>query len=156
MIKRDTPAPNFFMAAPILKFKLLTPSAKLPTYAHDDDAGFDLYSVETKIIRRGGSHAVRLGIASEIPKGWHVEIKDRSSLAVKYDLHNLAGIIDTGYRGEWLIVVKNLGGKSYKIEKGDRIGQGILLPSMHAKIVKADKLSETKRGEGGFGSTGRK
>lgn len=141
---------------PVLKIKLLRTEAKLPRYHHDDDAGFDLFSMEDKTLKPGESHLFRLGIASEIPHGWYVALRDRSGFAARHGLHNLAGTIDAGYRGEWGIIMVNLGKKAVKIKKGERIGQGILLPAVQAKITETEELSQTKRGEGGFGSTGRK
>lgn len=141
---------------PTLKFKLLKKDAKLPTYANPGDAGFDLYSTEEKTLRPGRQHTFMLGIASEIPRGWYVAIRDRSGLAAEYGLHNLAGTIDAGFRGEWGIVVVNLGKKAVSVQKGDRIGQGILLPVTRANITRVRQLSASKRGKGGFGSTGRK
>ncbi len=141
---------------PTLKFKLLNKVAKLPTYAHTDDAGFDLYSTVEKVLKPGKVEIIPLGIASEIPNGWYVEIRDRSGLSVNYGIHSLAGTIDAGYRGEWKIIVVNHGAKKYKVERHERIAQGVLQLAPQAKIVEAKKLSETKRGKGGFGSTGRK
>lgn len=144
------------MVKPVLKIKLLHKDAKLPTYAHPGDAGFDLFATETIRLAPGETHLFKLGIVSEIPRGWYVALRDRSSLASKHSLHNLAGTIDAGYRGEWGIIMVNLGKKPVRIEKGDRIGQGILLPAVWAEIAETDELSETKRGRGGFGSTGQK
>lgn len=141
---------------PLLKFKLLHKDAKLPVYSHDDDAAFDISTLESGRIKKGGIKTFPSGIASEIPRGWYVSIRDRSGLAVNFGLHTLAGVIDAGYRGEWRMTLVNLGPKAYTIEKGERIAQGILLPCPQAKIIEVKKLSETKRGEKGFGSTGRK
>lgn len=140
----------------ILKIKLLNKDAKLPAYVQDDDAGFDLYSRQDKTLKPGRRHLFKLAISSAIPRGWFVLIRDRSGLAAGEGLHTLAGVIDSGYRGEWGVVLVNLGQRAVKIEKGDRIAQAILLPAARAKIVEAEKLPETRRGKGGFGSTGRR
>lgn len=139
---------------PTLKFKLLLPSAKLPKYAHPDDAGFDIYTIESKTLQPGERYAFKTGLTSEIPVGWYVQIQDRSGLAVKAGVKTMAGVIDAGYRGEWKIVVINLGDKAVEIKKGDRIAQGILIPARQAEIVSADTLSASGRQEAGFGSTG--
>lgn len=141
---------------PVIKFIKLRKDAILPTYAHPDDAGFDLSSVEGKELKPGKLVIVSLGIASEIPLGWYAEIRDRSGLAFNHGIHTLAGTIDAGYRGEWKLALINQGGKSYKIVKHERVAQGILLSAPQARLVEAKKLSESTRGKRGFGSTGRK
>lgn len=143
------------MASPLLKFKLLSPNAKLPQYAHPDDAGFDLYSTETVTLKAGQRHTFQLGLVSEIPVGWFVSIRDKSGLASKHGLHTMGGVIDSGYRGEWAVVLINHGGQEYTVEKGDKIAQGILQQAPQAEIVEVSELSETTRGDGGFGSTGK-
>lgn len=144
------------MVKPVLKFKLLTKDTKLPQYAHPGDAGFDLYSTEEKTLRAGEWYPFRTGLASEFPPGFYVEVRGRSGLAHHHAIHVLGGTIDTGYRGEWQVILINLGKKSYKVEADERIAQGVLLPVAQAKIIESGKLSQTRRGEGGFGSTGRK
>jgi dUTP pyrophosphatase len=141
---------------PVLKLLRLHKDATLPSYSHDDDAGFDISVVVSGTIRKGEKKTFPTGIASEIPWGWFVSVRDRSGLSVNQGLHVLAGVIDAGYRGEWQITIINLGPKAYKVQKGERIAQGILQPAPQAKIVEVNKLSETKRGKKGFGSTGRK
>ncbi|MCJ7805666.1 dUTP diphosphatase [Patescibacteria group bacterium] len=140
---------------PTLKFKLLAKGAKLPFYAHDDDAAFDLYSTTSGTIKKGEIKIFPTGIASEIPKGWFVSFRGRGSMS-KNGIDVFAGVIDAGYRGEWQVLLANTAGKRYRVKKGDKIAQGILQPAPQAKIVEVKKLSESKRGEGGFGSTGRK
>lgn len=138
----------------ILKFRLLNDLAKLPFYDHTDDAGFGIFSTEKKVLKPMEIYPVSTGISSEIPKNFFVSIRDRSSMAGK-GLHVLAGVIDAGYRGEWKVVLVNLGSTDYTIEIGDKIAQGIFQDSTQADIKKVSALSETKRGEKGFGSTGR-
>lgn len=144
------------MASPVLRFKLLSPKAKLPQYAYSDDAGFDLRSTETVALKVGQRHTFQLGLVSEIPSGWFVSIRDKSGLASKHGLHTMGGVIDSGYRGEWAVVLINHGDQGYTVEKGDKIAQGILQQAPQAEIVEVSELSETTRGGGGFGSTGRK
>lgn len=138
-----------------IKFKLLKKGAILPAYAYQGDAAFDIYSFENKVLKSGQHGVVKTEIASEIPEGYFVSIRDRSGLAAKHGVHTLAGVIDAGYRGEWGIVLINLGKENFKIKKGERIAQGILHKLPKAEIVEVKNLDETERGDGGFGSTGR-
>lgn len=138
----------------ILKFKKLQKDAIVPKYDHSDDAGFGIYSIEEKILKPMEYYAVATGISSEIPQDYFVSFRDRSSMAVK-GLHIMGGVIDAGYRGEWKVILINLSGADYKIEVGDKIAQGILQSAKQAKIEITEDLSNTSRGEGGFGSTGR-
>jgi dUTP pyrophosphatase len=139
-----------------IKFVLLNKDGQIPVYAHDDDAAFDIYSSESITLKKGEYKAISTGISSEIPKGYFVSFRDRSGLAFNFGLHILGGVIDPGYRGEWKVIVVNLGKKSYKFVKGERIAQGVFQPAPRAKLIKSKKLSETLRGKKGFGSTGKK
>lgn len=138
----------------VLKFKKLSPDAKVPRYSHPDDAGFDICSLEEKTLQPGERYAFKTGLASEIPSGWYVQIFDRSGLAIKNGIKTMAGVIDSGYRGEWGIILVNLGSNPVTIQKGDRIAQGVLLQTTQAEIIEVQELSDSSRGEGGFGSTG--
>ncbi|MFZ3301374.1 MAG: dUTP diphosphatase [Microgenomates group bacterium] len=137
-----------------LKFKKLHNDAVVPKYDHPDDAGFGIYSTEEKFLKPMEYYAIATGISSEIPNDYFVSFRDRSSMAVK-GLHVMGGVIDAGYRGEWKVILINLSGVDYKIEVGDKIAQGILQSAKQAKIEIVEDLSDTSRGEGGFGSTGR-
>ncbi|HKB88556.1 MAG TPA: dUTP diphosphatase [Patescibacteria group bacterium] len=139
-----------------VKFTLLSKNAKLPSYAHNDDAGFDIYTNETTILKKGEYKGISTGVSSEIPKGYFVSFRDKSGLAFNFGLHTLGGVIDAGYRGEWKVIMVNLGKKNYKFENGDKVAQGILQIVPHANIVNSKSLSTSKRGKGGFGSTGKK
>jgi len=92
----------------------------------------------------------------ELPAGAVSLIWDKSGLATKHGLHLLGGVIDSGYRGEYKVIMINLGSKPYKVEKGDKIGQLLIQPVMKVSIRQVKKLSNSGRGKGGFGSTGRK
>lgn len=142
---------------PAIKFKKLSPDAIIPKYAHADDAAFDLYSTEETVLWPGRRYVFKLGIASEFPRGWYISIRGKSGLALKYGIDVLAGVIDAGYRGEWGVVLVNLGEQPMNVEKGEKIAQAslLLLPEQ-AEIIETDKLTESERGVGGFGSTGRK
>jgi dUTP pyrophosphatase len=140
----------------VLQFFKINSIAHLPQYAHPGDAGFDLYSVEEGILNPGEKHMFALGIASEIPEGWYVSIRDRSGMAAKNGIHVLGGVVDSSYRGEWKVILVNLGKEAFTVSIGDRIAQGILQPAPQAELVEVKSLSESDRGEGGFGSTGKK
>lgn len=137
-----------------VKIKLLTPTAKMPTRAHEGDL-YDIYADEDILIDRVPT-LVSTGVALEIPEGYHVKIYNRSSNPLKYGLilSNSVGIIDTHYRGE----VKGIfhgQGRSHIIHKGDKIMQMELCPIYDMEFEQANNLSETDRGDGGFGSTGK-
>ena len=137
-----------------LKVKKLLKEAKLPVRKREGDAGLDLYSVEDVNLNPGEWKAISTGIAVEIPKGYVGLIKDRSGLALKHALHCLAGVIDENYRGEIKVVVINLGGEKVFIQKGTRIAQLLLVPYLKVEPVEVEELSDTERGEKGFGSSG--
>ena len=126
----------------------------MPKYAHEVDAGFDLYAAEDHILSPMESRLVATGIKIEIPDGYVGLVWDRSGLAARHSLHNLAGVIDSRYRGEIKVVMINLGKEVFKVEKGMRIAQMLIQPIVSAELVEADSLNKTKRDEKGFGSTG--
>jgi dUTP pyrophosphatase len=139
-----------------VKIKKLNPNAVIPTYAKDGDAGMDL--VATKIISNT-TFDISYGIdlAMEIPKGFVGLVFPRSSIR-KYELAltNSVGVIDSGYRGEIQATFKKTNGLdslAYKV--GDRIAQIMIIPHPDIQFEEADELSDTERGEGGFGSTGK-
>lgn len=144
------------MKKPVIKFVLLNKDVKIPAYVRPGDAAFDIYSSEDILLQKGKVIPVKTGVASEIPTGYFVSFRGRSGLAVKNGIDVFGGVIDANYRGEWLVILANLGTKSYKIEKGERIAQGLLQLVPSAKIVQVKKISETVRGKAGFGSSGRK
>ncbi len=125
-----------------------------PEYAHKGDAGFDLYASEDYTLDSMESKLVSTGIKIEIPEGYVGLIWDRSGLAAKHSLHNLAGVVDSHYRGEIKVVVINFGKETFEIAKGMRIAQMLIQPVVNAELIKSDSLSETERHESGFGSTG--
>ena len=139
----------------IIKIKRLNPEAKLPNYAHPGDVGLDLYSLETVTIKPGEHHLFYNGFALEFPTGYAGIVKDKGSLS-KAGLHTLGGVYDAGFRGEYNVHLVNLSDKPYTVEKGDKVAQLVLFPVEIAKIKEVKKLSETARGTGQFGSTGKK
>ncbi|MBI1969235.1 dUTP diphosphatase [Candidatus Woesearchaeota archaeon] len=126
---------------------------KLPCYAHQGDAGLDLYAASDLTIPPQETVLVPTGIKMAIPEGHVGIIKDKSGLA-RESLHTLAGVVDSGYRGEILVVLKNFGDKVYNIRKNQKIAQMLVQPIARVEIVESKELPETIRGERGFGSTG--
>lgn len=139
----------------IVRFKKLFPDSKLPTYATAGDAGMDMYAYETVTINPGEAVKVRSGISMEIPEGYVGLIWDKSGLSMNHKIKSLGGVIDSGFRGESMFGVINLGTEPYTIEKGHKVVQMLIQKVEHVDIVEADELSETQRGAGGFGSTGK-
>jgi dUTP pyrophosphatase len=139
----------------MIKIKKLDKSAKLPSYAHEGDAGMDIYSLEECTIAPNERRAVKTGIAMAVPKGFVGLVWDKSGLAVKNGIKTMAGVVDSGYRGELLVVLKNLGNELFKIEKHMKIAQMLIQPIESEKIIEVEELDETSRGAGGFGSTGK-
>jgi dUTP pyrophosphatase len=140
----------------ILKVKKLAPSAVLPHYAHPGDAGLDLFSNEQAEILPGEARMVKTGIAIELPTGTEGEVRPRSGLASKHQITvlNAPGTIDEGYRGEVCVILINHGRRPFVVSPGMKIAQMLVQPVIRADVVEAAALSETRRGEGGFGSTG--
>src|SRR5580704_5161823 len=138
-----------------LKVQRLRPDAVLPAYAHgpDEDAGMDLREVEAVTLEPGVPAMVPTGIAIELPSGYEAQIRPRSGLALKHaiTLPNSPATIDPGYRGEIRVILLNLGGTPYKIERGDRIAQ-MVVASYSAVEWAEEELGNSDRGTGGFGS----
>jgi dUTP pyrophosphatase len=139
-----------------LRIQKLDPSGKLPSYAYDGDAGMDLFSLEDTQIPAGEKIAIRTGLKFAIPRGYAGFVWDKSGLAVKHHLKTMAGVIDSNYRGELLVVLTNLGREIYKVEKGSKIAQLVIKPVANPEIEEGEIQDETDRGEGGFGSSGNK
>jgi dUTP pyrophosphatase len=137
-----------------VKIKRLHPDAKIPEHKTEYAAGFDIYSHQDVMLYPGETMKIPTGIAIEIPEGFYLRIEDRSGMAAK-GIHKAAGIIDSDYRGELIIVLHNSTNEIYRIEKHDRIAQGILTPAMQGHFTESEDLSETSRGAGGFNSTGK-
>lgn len=136
------------------KVKLLSPDAKAPVYAHDGDAGMDVYSIEDYTLQPGERHLFKLGFSAEFDSGFVCLVWDRSGLAAKQGLTNLAGVIDAGYRGEYGIVTLNTSSEPVAVKKGDRIAQLLIQPVLAVDVQVVAALADTTRQSGGFGSTG--
>ena len=141
-----------------LKVQLLSDSGTLPTRSHEGDAGLDLYAAEPAHIGPGERWQVATGIAVEIPAGHAGLVLPRSGLAQRHgiSLVNVPGLIDAGYRGEVkVLLLNNDPAEIFRIKPGDRIAQLLVTPFVSVEPQQAETLSETGRGDSGFGSTGR-
>lgn len=145
---------------PAIKVKKLDERAVLPVYGSEYAAGADLYAVSDGAITflPGETKFVHTGLAMEIPVGYAGLVYARSGLATKRGLApaNKVGVIDADYRGEIMVALHNHSEKEQTIESGERIAQLVVTPFLKAEYTEAESLSDTARGEGGFGSTGKK
>ena len=140
-----------------VKIQLLHKASKMPTYAHDDDACCDLYAIEDYTLKPAGRGLLRTGVAIEIPTGYEVQIRPRSGLAFEhgFTVLNAPGTIDAQYRNEIKVLAINLGNKLISIRAGDRIAQMCIKPVYKMSFVEVPQLSDSDRGLGGWGSTGK-
>ena len=138
-----------------VKIQKINENAVLPTYAHDTDAGADIYAVEDVVLKPHSTNIIKTGLKVAIPAGYMINIAPRSGLSAKTTLRiaNSWGIIDSEYRGEIGIIMENTGNLSVTISKGDKIAQMLIMPTPMIQWEEVNQLDETKRGEGGFGST---
>jgi dUTP pyrophosphatase len=141
-----------------MRIQKLRPDAVLPEYAHgpEEDAGMDLRAVEAVTLEPGVPRLVPTGLAIEVPPGYEAQVRPRSGLALKHTIAmpNAPGTIDPGYRGEVRVILLNLGREPYTIHAGDRIAQMIVARYEAVQWIEGD-LAESRRGAGGFGSSGR-
>ena len=139
-----------------LKIKNLSDNPT-PYYKNPGDAGMDICSNENVKVLAFNWKLISTGIYLEIPEGYEVQVRSRSGLAVKNGLMvlNSPGTIDSGYRGEVKVILKNHDHHSYDVKKGDRIAQLVMASVVRAEIEEITELSTTERNEGGFGSTGK-
>lgn len=137
-----------------LKVKKLHPDAILPNYAHAGDAGLDIHSVEDITIKSGERALISTGLSMEFPEGHVCLIWDKSGMAAKNGIKTMGGVIEHTYRGEYKIVMFNTSKEDLKISKGQKIAQALIQPIITAEIEEVQELSETTRGNDGFGSTG--
>jgi dUTP pyrophosphatase len=144
------------MAQPI-RYRMREGDEELaPSRAHHDDAAFDVRAAKPDVVQPGTVALISTGLFLELPTGWEAQIRPRSGLALKKSitLLNSPGTIDAGYRGEVGIIVFNAGTEPFEVARGDRIAQMVIQRLPEVELVRADELSETTRGAGGFGSTG--
>lgn len=136
-----------------LKIKL-DPNAPMPDRAHDDDAGLDLFSPKTVIVTGRGSAVIDTGVHVEIPRGYAGFLKSKSGLNVLYGITS-EGVIDTGYTGSIKVKLYNNSDSDYRIKKGDKISQLVIMKIALPKVEIVGELKRTPRGDNGFGSTGK-
>ena len=141
-----------------IKLKKLDPTALLPVKQSAGAAGFDLYANETTVVRTGENKLIKTGFSLELPPGFEAQIRSRSGLALKNKVFvlNSPGTIDEDYRGEVGVILMNLGDNDFSIKKGARIAQMIISELPSVILEEVVELTETPRGEGGFGSTDKK
>lgn len=138
----------------ILKVKLFG-DAKLPTYHYEGDAGLDLYSAEDITLKPNERRGIKTGASIAIPDGYVGLIWDKSGLSMKHGLKTLGGVVDSGYRGEVIVGLVNVGDDSYTFQKGDKVAQMIIQKKEMVIVEETDSLPETQRGDKGFGSSGK-
>ena len=128
----------------------------VPSYASDGAAGLDIVAAEDVTLAPGQRHAVATGFAIAIPSGFEVQVRPRSGLALKHGVTclNTPGTIDEDYRGEVKVILANLGSEPFEVRRGERIAQLVPAPVVKARFDEVANLAQTKRGAGGFGSTG--
>lgn len=142
-----------------VKVKKLHKDATIPTYSTDGSGCFDIYSAENQLVGTEGVE-ISTGLSFEVPKDHVMLVYSRSGMGIKYHvrLSNCVGVIDSDYRGELIISLLrdvNLPYGKYRVEKGDRIAQGMIMPIPKINFVEVEELSDTDRGLKGFGSTGK-
>lgn len=140
-----------------VKFKKLNPDAIIPSYAHPGDAGADLVAIEQYTLGPQKRLAIPTGLAAEVPEGYEMQVRPKSSLALKHGVTvlNTPGTVDAGYRGEIKVILINLGSSVFEISRGQRIAQIVIAPIVRAEFTLVETLGDSPRGEGGFGSTGK-
>lgn len=143
----------------LVKVKVLSPSAILPTRATAGSVGYDLYIIEDVEMEPFTIYKIRTGLAFEIPEGYFMDIRPRSGLSLKgFILVNSPGTIDSDYRGEVYILARfipsGLEDLNLKLEKGSRVAQAIFLPVVTTEFEVTNELTTSERGDGGFGHTG--
>lgn len=134
---------------------MLEEGAYIPIRAHDADAGLDLRCRDTALIEAGASYVFDTGVHIALPTGTYGKIESKSGLNVRYDIVSCGGTIDEGYTGSIKVKLYNLGNEAYVFDRGDKIAQLIIMDCIKPKIEQVETLSETERGDKGFGSTGK-
>ncbi len=134
--------------------KKLHPDAKIPNFAHPGDAGMDLYSVANLTLKPGERASVPTGIAIALPDGYVGLMWDKGGPSHKFGVKTLGGVVDAGYRGEYLVGLVNLSQEDFEIKVGQKIAQLLIQKVEHPEVEEVAELDETARGDGRFGSTG--
>ncbi len=136
-----------------MKVKKLSPLAKLPQRAHPTDSGADLFALERTVLPARAITKVHTGIAVELPENTSGIIWGKSSVESK-GIKAMAGLVDAPYRGELIVCMYNLNGQDFVFEAGQKVAQLVVLPTLYPAFEEVSELTDTSRGEGGFGSTG--
>lgn len=137
-----------------LYIKKLREDAKIPTRAHYDDAGIDIFAHGTHIVESHQTIAIPTGVSMELEKGYVSLVWDKSGIALK-GIKTIGGVIDAGYRGEYKIMVHNLSSVPHTFSHGDKVAQILIQKVEFPELEVVEELSDSKRGTGGFGSTGK-
>lgn len=138
-----------------IKFKKITENAILPKYAYNADAGFDLCTNDSFTLIAGEHKLVGTGLALEIPEGFAGLIWDKSGVANKRHIKTMGGVVDSGYRGEIKVGLINIGKEAQEFSSGDKIAQMLIQKIEQPEFVEVSELSDSERGEKGFGSSGK-
>lgn len=139
----------------ILKVKLLSDNAFCPTRSNKTDAGLDLYASQDMTILTQSRAMIKTDLALEIPEGYYGRVAPRSGLALKHGIDVFAGVVDSSYRGSINVILYNSDDLDFQISKGDRIAQLIIEKHYNFPVEIVENLSDSDRGSGGFGSTGK-
>ncbi len=139
-----------------IKIQKIHPNALIPKYQTDGSSGFDLHAVEEVTIKPHSVGLVKIGICLSLEVGYELQVRTRSGLALNHQVVvlNSPGTVDNDYRGEIKVILANLSDKDFKVQVGDRIAQGVVQKTYKAEFIECERLDETSRGSGGFGSTG--
>lgn len=139
-----------------LKIKKEVEDIPTPSYAHEGDAGMDLYAAEETVLQPGERKLVYTGIRIALEAGFEAQVRPKSGLAINHGIGvlNSPGTIDSQYRGQVKVILCNFSNEAYKIEKGKKIAQMVIKKVETAEVELVEDLDETTRGDGGFGSTG--
>lgn len=138
-----------------MKVKKLNPNALLPRRAHPTDSGADLFALERTVLPARAITHVHTGVAVELPEGTSGIIWGKSSVESK-GIKTMAGLVDAPYRGELIVCMYNLNDTEFVFEAGQKVAQLVVLPTLYPEFEEVAELSDTARGTGGFGSTGKK
>ncbi|WRB91921.1 dUTP diphosphatase [Helicobacter pylori] len=139
-----------------IKIQKIHPNALIPKYQTEGSSGFDLHAVEEVMIKPHSVGLVKIGICLSLEVGYELQVRTRSGLALNHQVMvlNSPGTVDNDYRGEIKVILANLSDKDFRVQIGDRIAQGVVQKTYKAEFIECERLDETSRGSGGFGSTG--
>lgn len=137
-----------------VKVRKVCKNAVLPRYAHEGDAGMDLFSCENSVVKAGDRMLVSSGVAMEFEAGYFASIRGKSGLAYKKGISILGGVVEYTYRGEYKVIILNSGDEDFEVRAGDKIAQVVIAPVVSAEVVEVEELEESVRGAKGFGSSG--